>query len=167
MNRHTFDPTSLGLSAEPDAELYLPDETTTSSFGAAVARGCEPGDIVGLIGNLGAGKTTFTQGLCEAFGAGRANSPTYTLLNVYPGDVDVFHFDLYRLESVGDLEGVAYWDYVESGAGVSVVEWLDQIPEAWTGQGTVVHLTYRDDGRFARVWSTRDDVCAAVAALEF
>jgi tRNA threonylcarbamoyladenosine biosynthesis protein TsaE len=162
MNSHTFDPGALGLSGPAPPAFLLVDEAATRRLGAAVGATSEPGSWVGLAGNLGAGKTTFTQGLCEAAGVGAATSPTYTLLNVYRGDPPVFHFDLYRLNSVGDLEGVGYWDYVESGEGITVVEWIDQIPDAWPGEGTIIELRYDGAARSARVWGASDELQKAL-----
>ncbi len=161
MEDHVFDPAVLGLGA-PVCAVNLDDASATVALGAALARAASPGDVVGLIGTLGAGKTTFTQGFCDELEVGEATSPTYTLLNVYRGDPSVFHFDLYRLEHLDDLEGIGYWDYVESGEGVSIVEWLDKIPDAWTSHGLVVHLTYSGDARHARVWATDESVAARV-----
>lgn len=165
MTEHSFDPSMWGLARAPDASVYLPDDAATRAFGACLARHVSPGDVVALVGNLGAGKTTFTQGFCAELGVDRATSPTYTLLNHYRGEVDLFHFDLYRLETVGDLEGVGYWDYVESGTGVAIVEWADQIPEAWTGTGAVVELLHSDQGRTARVWSPDSALVESVGNL--
>ena len=64
---------------------------------------CAPGDAIALIGELGAGKTTFTTGLVTALGGGDAHSPTFSLVHQYPGRLIVWHADLYRLEREAEL----------------------------------------------------------------
>jgi len=92
-----------------------------------------PGDTISLTGDLGAGKTTFTQGMAIGLGipAGVVvNSPTFTILAEHPeGRVPLYHFDVYRLSGAGDLYDLAFDEYVD-GNGVVVVEWADKIAEA-------------------------------------
>ena len=146
--------TPLGLGAAL-SEFEIPDETATRRLGAQVANLVRSGGFIGLIGNLGAGKTTLTQGLvAELGGPEKASSPTYTLLNEYPTSPPVHHFDLYRLSDVDELEGIGYWDYVEDPSAIVVVEWLDRVPGAWPGEGIVIELIHRDGHRAARVWAT-------------
>ncbi len=155
METHGFDPSQFsGLEKEAIVSVHLASAEDSRALGAWMSDWLEEGDVVGLIGNLGAGKTTLTQGLVQALVDDQASSPTYTLLNVYEGDTEVFHFDLYRLEDIHDLETVGYWDYVESGFGISVIEWLDRIPGAWTGEGIVLFLEREGDGRRCEIWST-------------
>jgi tRNA threonylcarbamoyladenosine biosynthesis protein TsaE len=92
-----------------------------------------PGDVVGLTGDLGAGKTAFVRGVARGAGvpAGHpVNSPTFTILNVYGGGrFPIFHLDLYRLDDPTELEGVGMSDLL-SGQGVLLVEWAERYPEA-------------------------------------
>jgi tRNA threonylcarbamoyladenosine biosynthesis protein TsaE len=101
----------------------------TEAIAARLADGLEPGDVVTVSGELGAGKTTFVRGAARALGvAARVTSPTYTIGNRYHGHVDVSHLDLYRFERVGaaewgDLEpyfedAVVFVEWPEAGAGV-------------------------------------------------
>lgn len=157
METHSFDPEQFkGLSSEARISVRLDGEEQTRAFGAWLAGWLQDGDVVGLVGNLGAGKTTLTQGLVEAYLDEEASSPTYTLVNIYEGDGEVFHFDLYRLEDINDLETVGYWDYIESGYGISLVEWLDRIPGAWPGRGAIVHLERDDGARRLNLWLSPD-----------
>src|SRR2546426_10360968 len=81
---------------------HTPEET--EAIGARLAEGLGPGDVVALTGELGAGKTCFTQGLARGLGAkGRAVSPTFVLVNEYRGRVPVHHLDAYRTESPTEL----------------------------------------------------------------
>jgi tRNA threonylcarbamoyladenosine biosynthesis protein TsaE len=90
-------------------------------------------DLLCLIGDLGAGKTTFAQGVACGLGVPAEDpvrSPTFTLLAEHPdGRLPLYHFDVYRLESVSDLAHLAFDEYLEAG-GVVVIEWADQIVEA-------------------------------------
>ncbi|MDD2509809.1 MAG: tRNA (adenosine(37)-N6)-threonylcarbamoyltransferase complex ATPase subunit type 1 TsaE [Syntrophomonas sp.] len=98
-------------------------------LGHDLARVLEKGDIVYLSGVLGAGKTTLVRGISRGLGySGRVNSPTFTLLNIYPAPTQIFHFDLYRLED-SDLHDLGWEEYLE-GDGISLIEW----PEAGEGQ---------------------------------
>ncbi len=83
-----------------------------------------PNDVVLLCGDLGTGKTAFTTGLVEHFGISGRNvsSPTFTLLNIYKGELNIYHIDLYRLSGSGDI----FYDEVEevlNSNGVTVIEW--------------------------------------------
>lgn len=142
--------TDLGLRLAE--EISLPDEAATLRFGRSMAQQARAGDFVGLVGNLGAGKTTFARGFVSEMDLQQeATSPSYTLVNVYDTVPTVFHFDLWRLEDVDSLESIGYWDYLEQN-GIALVEWLDRIPLAWPGSGKVVQLVNDGVGRTAKVW---------------
>lgn len=151
---HRFEPAAFDLPTEPTAACALADPAMTRALGQRVASALQDlgGGFVGLVGELGAGKTTFTQGLVEALG-GEASSPTYTLLNEYQLTPPIYHFDLYRLDSVGELETTAYWDYAEDSHAIVLVEWIDRIPQAWFGQGAIIALDHDDGARKAAVWA--------------
>ena len=140
---------------EPLVSVHLASEDETRAFGARLAELLSGGGFLGLVGNLGAGKTTLVQGLVGALADGaEATSPTYTLLHEYEGDPPIYHFDLYRLGSVDELETVAYWDYAEDRDAVVVVEWLDQVEAAWPGEGLVVSLLHEGGMRRAEIRAT-------------
>jgi tRNA threonylcarbamoyladenosine biosynthesis protein TsaE len=99
-------------------------------FGAEWALGLEGGEVVALVGGLGAGKTHFTKGLVAAMGhEGEVTSPTFALVQEYRGGrLPVFHLDFYRLESAEELLGIG-WDEMLDESGVIVAEWGDRFPE--------------------------------------
>jgi len=115
-------------------------EDETIREGEKLGRMLKPGEVVALCGNLGAGKTAFTRGLATGLGI-KANvtSPTFTIVNEYPGDIPLFHFDMYRLESESELFDIGWDDYHDRG-GVCVVEWSEKVPGAFPPDRFVVSL---------------------------
>ena len=101
----------------------------TQACAAALAGVLDAGAVT-LDGDLGAGKTHFTQGLAAALGVAQAvTSPTFNLVVEYTdGRLPLYHFDLYRLDSPYQLEDLAFYEYVE-GDGVSCIEWASKFPE--------------------------------------
>ena len=109
-----------------------PDAASTETIGAEVAAAMRPGQVVGLVGELGAGKTVFVRGAVRGAGGNPddVRSPTFTLLNVYGCDpTTVHHFDLYRLQQGSDLEGIGFQDFSRQD-GITFVEWADRFPES-------------------------------------
>ena len=107
------------------------------------------GAFVALYGELGVGKTAFTRGLAAALGYTKpVKSPTYTILNEYRGGkIDIFHFDLYRIEDEDDLWAVGFWDRLDE-RGVVVCEWSERIPGATPEDAvrvTIARGEYDDD----------------------
>lgn len=104
-----------------------PEETRR--LGRAAAKRLRAGDVVGLYGNLGAGKTVFAQGLCEGMGlaAEQVTSPTFSILHEYEGGAwPVYHFDAYRIETLDEFYEIGYEEYFYGG-GVCIVEWADRV----------------------------------------
>lgn len=119
-------------------------QALAANLGRALAPACGPGlgVFISLLGGLGAGKTTFVQGLVQALPGGPGlyvTSPTYALAQTYETDPPVTHMDLYRLGSLDDLEMIGYRD-LYFGDGMAVVEWADRVPEALPDERIEVHL---------------------------
>lgn len=114
----------------------------TRAVGTAIARRLKPGDIVCLTGDLGAGKTTLTQALLESLGIkAPITSPTYTIVNEYHDPIDVFHFDVYRVADIDEMEEIGFDDYLAQDAYV-VIEWADRITPLIPREAIWVDLTY-------------------------
>lgn len=103
--------------------------TQTRSWGKKLGRLLNGGEIIGLIGELGSGKTYFVRGAAEGLGVGEEawiRSPTFTLINEYHGRLPVYHIDLYRVANKRDMEELDLREYLFSG-GVSLIEWFDYL----------------------------------------
>lgn len=126
----------------------------TVAAGAEIAARLEAPALVLLIGDLGAGKTTLAKGIVAALGAGRAEdvlSPTFSLVHEYGGDPKVYHLDLYRLDSVPELETLGLEDLWEQRA-IVIVEWGEKFDRSLPGERLEVHLEYEsEDSRLIRV----------------
>ena len=107
-------------------------EEETAALGRRVGAACGPGTLLALIGDLGAGKTRFVKGVAGGLGIeeGTVTSPTFVLMNLYPGKVSVAHLDLYRLDSV-DLPSLGFYDVREGS--VVLVEWAEKVEEGLLG----------------------------------
>ncbi len=104
-------------------------EEETYNWAMDFAKSLKPGDKVAMYGNLGAGKTVISRGICKSLGFGGAVcSPTYTILHEYPNNPPIFHFDLYRLESGADINEVGMDpDYLAQG--ISLIEWPERLDD--------------------------------------
>ncbi|CAN0568522.1 unnamed protein product [Laminaria digitata] len=127
----------------------LKDAEQTQAFAAELGQRLAPlarqgpGVTIALLGGLGAGKTTFAQGLVAALPGGAdlyVTSPTYALAQSYDTDPPVTHMDLYRLGSLDELEMIGYRD-LYFDRGIAVVEWADRVPEALPAERIEVHLS--------------------------
>jgi len=99
----------------------------TQALGERFGRSLQPGDIVLLFGGLGAGKTTFTQGIARALGHDDfIRSPTFTLVNEYAGKVPIYHIDLYRLDDSEAIRALGIEEYLY-GDGVTIIEWAEKL----------------------------------------
>jgi len=103
----------------------------TESLGEQWGRAARPGWVIGLTGDLGAGKTQFVKGVARGLGvAGRVHSPTFALINEYAGGrLPLFHLDLYRLDTLEQITGAGLEEYVHRADAVVAIEWA----EKWFG----------------------------------
>ncbi len=136
--------------------LILPNPEATQRLGALLGRLAEAGDVLLLHGNLGAGKTTLTQGLARGLDIqDRITSPTFALLHEYEGRLPLYHFDLYRLDTP-DLGQLGFDEIWEDGRGVAVIEWPERLGEQGPAEHLDVTLAIREDGRLATLTATGD-----------
>ncbi|MFP4498003.1 MAG: tRNA (adenosine(37)-N6)-threonylcarbamoyltransferase complex ATPase subunit type 1 TsaE [Vulcanimicrobiota bacterium] len=117
----------------------------TTKLGIIIAHSLKPGDGVLLTGDLGAGKTALTRGICQGLGVEETvKSPTFVLAWVYQGRVPVYHIDLYRLSDYDELENIGWEEMVDSD-GIYIVEWADKFTLPYTRGALKIHLEYDDE----------------------
>lgn len=128
--------------------IRLESAEETLALGATLAGQCHPGQVIALIGDLGAGKTTLTTGLVRALGnSNEVTSPTFSLVQEYSkGRLPVFHFDFYRVEHEHELLDLGWDDYLERG-GVVIVEWPNRFPDLLPPESLWLRLEHRETGR--------------------
>ncbi|MYL66081.1 tRNA (adenosine(37)-N6)-threonylcarbamoyltransferase complex ATPase subunit type 1 TsaE [Bacillus hwajinpoensis] len=121
--------------------MKSPEETM--AFGRKLAEKLKPGCVLTLEGDLGAGKTTFTKGIGKGLGVTKiVNSPTFTIIKEYEGNIPLFHMDAYRLEESD--EDLGFSEYFE-GEGVTVVEWAKFIQDMLPKQLLRVEIYHQRD----------------------
>ena len=146
------DLTGITWQRKPDGAgecFFLADEDATENFGALLGMLAADGDIYCLSGDLGAGKTLLSKGVCKAVGVEEEDvvSPTFALMNIYNGKVmEVRHFDLYRLDSLDELADIGFYEYV-GGEGVTLIEWGDLFQSELPPEYLQVNLTIVPEGR--------------------
>jgi len=121
----------------------------TRRLGERLGRVARAGDVIALLGTLGAGKTCFTQGLALGLGVPpdeRVASPTFTIVSEHAGRVPLYHIDLYRLGDEGELAEIGLEGYL-GGDGVAAVEWMDRFPRLAPADHLEVRLALDADAR--------------------
>lgn len=113
-----------------------------------IAAEISPGTVIALTGDLGAGKTSFVQGLARGLGVPEdcyVTSPTYTLINEYSAKAcPLFHADLYRLDADTDFEEIGLYDILH-GKSITVIEWADRLDSGILDEHIAVHIETADD----------------------
>lgn len=131
---------------------FLADESATLSAALQMANEFRAGDVVFLIGDLGAGKTTFVRGVLHALGyLGRVKSPTYNIVETYQFDTHtVYHFDLYRMHDIDEWEAAGFREYFNAQS-LCLIEWPNQLPGAVPSPDWEVKLAVSQSGRSINV----------------
>jgi len=135
---------------ELPAHLSSADETL--GLGRWMGEVARAGDVIALLGDLGAGKTTLTQGIVRGLGYDQeVTSPTFSLVQEYLGGrLPAFHFDFYRVEDEHELLDLGWDDYLERD-GLVIVEWPSLFPELLPEGTKWIRLSHREDGRYAEL----------------
>lgn len=127
--------------------ITLPDAAATTRAGARLAAAVQGGDAIALVGDLGAGKTTLVAGLVAALEGGEAQSPTFSLVNEYPGGrLVVWHVDLYRIEKEAELPELGLDELIGDPRGIVIVEWADKF-DVMPADHLRIELVHAGDGR--------------------
>lgn len=121
-------------------DSYSPEETF--SIGKSIGEQAQAGQVYTLIGDLGVGKTVFTQGVAAGLGINEpVNSPTFTIVQVYEeGRLPFYHFDVYRIGDVEEMEEIGYMDCFY-GEGICLIEWANLIEEILPGEYREIRIT--------------------------
>ena len=142
----------------------VPSPERMRALGKALGRAALPGDRFLLEGPLGAGKTTFVQGLAEGLEVDTpVSSPSFVIENQYRGRLVLYHVDLYRLERVEP----ELWASLEEhlyGDGVAAVEWAERLPDGLRDGGTLIRIEQLDAGRRVTLATSEERLAAAARA---
>jgi len=116
------------------------NELATIKWGRKLSQLLEPGDVIGLFGDLGSGKTRTIQGICQGLACGdQVSSPTFTIINEYRGRLPIYHFDLYRIESEQEIFDLGYEEYFYD-EGICLIEWAERIESLLPVNHLEIHL---------------------------
>ena len=130
--------------------IELPDPGATRDLGRVLAQLARPGDIICLIGDLGAGKTALAQGLAAGLEVREpVTSPTFTLIHEYQGRLPFYHFDLYRLQEPEEADNLGMEEYLY-GSGLSVIEWPELVLTLLPSEYLKIYLEKTADGTARR-----------------
>lgn len=125
-------------------EILTNCESETLEFATEFAKCLKKGDIVGLIGELGSGKTLFVKGIGKYFGINPEEivSPSFVIINEYLSDkMKIFHFDLYRIESEIELENLGYEEYLFDD-GITLIEWPEKFEKILKYANYLIYIEY-------------------------
>ena len=121
-------------------EIITHNEKETELFGRRLAQGIRPPAVFCLYGELGSGKTALVRGMAEGLGLDcTVSSPTFTIVNEYPGSCDLIHFDMYRLRGADELFDIGWEDYLRRDA-ILAVEWSENVEDAFDGSEIIVRF---------------------------
>lgn len=137
------------INGNPKKTINTDSPEATLEVAVSVAGMLKAGDLIALIGELGSGKTMFVKGLARGLGVPGneyVNSPSFVLLKEYRARLDLYHFDVYRLDMKGFCETIDYEKYFY-GSGVTVVEWADKIKDILTDEYLEVVIKYSGECR--------------------
>ena len=129
---------------EPQLVLESKSPEQTLYWGELLGMFLKEGDVIALIGELGTGKTTLTQGIAYGLRVGKecyVTSPTFTIINEYKGRVPVYHLDFYRIESPSEIKNLGLEEYL-FGEGVAIIEWAEKIEEFLPREYLMIVLEY-------------------------
>lgn len=133
-------------------QIELKSLDDTQRFAEWLVKQIDRGQVICLVGDLGAGKTTFTQFLCKALGVDDyVTSPTFNLMNSYSGvlngdSIEIHHFDVYRIFDADEMLEIGFDDFLY-GDGISIVEWANQVSDLIPNDSIWITITLTLDGK--------------------
>ena len=133
-------------------QFELKELNDTKRFAEWLVKQIDRGQVICLVGDLGAGKTTFTQFLCKALGVDDyVTSPTFNLMNSYSGvlngdSIEIHHFDVYRIFDADEMLEIGFDDFLY-GDGISIVEWANQVSDLIPNDSIWITISLTLDGK--------------------
>lgn len=128
-------------------KIITDSEELTIKLGENIGGELEPGDIISLTGDLGAGKTHLTKGIAAGLGVvDYVTSPTFIIVNEYEGRMPLYHFDVYRINDIQEMYEIGFDEYLY-GRGVCVVEWGDIVADLLPEKTIEISIKKLDDNR--------------------
>ncbi len=117
----------------------------TIEFGKHLATRLQKGDVIALFGDLGSGKTTLVKGIAKGLKVkpSKVHSPTFTLMNCYEGKVPVYHFDLYRLDDIKEIDRLGCEEFFYDN-GVSIIEWAEKLDRLLPAEYLEIKLKHKN-----------------------
>lgn len=152
-------------------EICTDSPEATGELAKKLGSRLRAGMVLCLVGDLGAGKTLFAQGIAAGLGVlDEVTSPTFNLMNLYAGRLPMAHFDLYRLEDEAELDEIGFYEYTDEPRGVALIEWADKFPAALPEAYLRVELRPGDTKEarhitFSPVGGGYDELMASLEAL--
>lgn len=123
-------------------------EKQTKTWAEKFVSRLKGGEVLCLVGDLGSGKTAFAKGLAKGLGVKQIiTSPTFVLMKVYEGNLNLVHIDAYRLSSSEDLEAIGALDYFSDPEYVTIIEWADRVKDIWPKKRIIVEFKIKGKNR--------------------
>ena len=127
-------------------EIIFNSILETQSYAADFAKTVPLGTVIGLIGDLGTGKTTFSQGFAKGLGIkDKVISPTFKLVSEYEGKNPFYHIDCYRLESSFDFLNIGGEEFINSNESITLIEWAERIESLWSENWVFIYFNIVKD----------------------
>ena len=127
-------------------EKRLDSPVTTQLFASKLAKDIKPGTVIALIGNLGAGKTTFAKGFAKGLGfSDHVISPTFKLISEYVGNINLYHIDCYRIDTSFDFLNIGGEHYLNPIDGITLIEWPERINNLWSDDWVFIYFERIDE----------------------
>ena len=127
-------------------EFLSKSEQDTIEFASKLCLDFKGGEVILLNGDLGAGKTVFAKGLASGLGNQSViTSPTFTIMNMYKGRLNFYHFDMYRIEDESELVELGFGEYIGANDAVCAIEWSSRVPSLLPSNCITVEITKIDD----------------------
>jgi tRNA threonylcarbamoyladenosine biosynthesis protein TsaE len=157
---------SKSTSKKRNISLTTASADETVKLGRILSEKLRSGDVLALSGELGAGKTCLTQGIARGLGVSDSyavTSPTFTLVNEYPGRQVLYHLDVYRLSGSRDLEEMGYEEYFY-GKGITIIEWAEKISDILPDETITLIIKFLDENMRRIEISSQEDRLEEISA---